>query len=57
MEQRHTRYQVPSLRARAHGLIGTAVQAAVNSARNETQDGKLIVCYGQTYREWLTHGA
>jgi hypothetical protein len=40
-----------------HGLIGAAVQAAMDSSRNETQDGRLITRYGQMYREWLTHGA
>jgi hypothetical protein len=41
----------------ARGLIGTAVQAAVDNARNETQEGQLITRYSQAYREWLSHGA
>ena len=42
---------------RAGGLIGTAVTAAIDSSRNETQDGLLISRYGQMYREWLIKGA
>jgi len=40
-----------------HGIIGTAVGAAIDSSRNETPEGRLIADYGQTYRRWLTHGA
>jgi hypothetical protein len=40
-----------------HGIIGTAVAAAIDNARNETPEGKLIALYGKDYREWLTHGA
>jgi hypothetical protein len=40
-----------------NGLIGVAVQAAIDNARHETDEGKLVASYGQTYREWLTHGA
>jgi DNA-binding CsgD family transcriptional regulator len=50
----------PDLEAFVHGgagIIGTAVQAAIDSSRNETQEDRLIANYGQTYREWLTHGA
>lgn len=39
------------------GLVGTAVQAAIDSSRNQTQEGQLIARYGEMYREWLTHGA
>jgi len=39
-----------------HGIIGTAVQAAVDSARNTKQDDILIARFGQDYRNWLTHG-
>ena len=41
----------------ARGLIGTAVQAAVDNSRNETQEGQLIARFSQNYRGWLTHGA
>ncbi|MBR1137943.1 MAG: DUF6778 family protein [Bradyrhizobium sp.] len=50
----------PELVASVHrsgGLIGTAVTAAIDNARNETQEGLLIARYGRMYREWLTHGA
>ncbi len=43
--------------ATAHGIIGTAVQAAVDSARNTTQEDMLIARFSQDYRDWLTHGA
>jgi hypothetical protein len=39
------------------GLIRTAMQAALDSSRNETPEGRLIASFGRTYREWLTHGA
>jgi hypothetical protein len=39
-----------------HGIIGTAVQAAVDSARKTNQDDMLIAKFGQDYRNWLTHG-
>ena len=32
------------------GLIRTAVQAAIDSSRNETPEGKLIANFGRTYR-------
>jgi hypothetical protein len=30
---------------------------AIDNARHETDEGKLVASYGQAYREWLTHGA
>jgi hypothetical protein len=42
---------------RAGGLIGTAVTAAIDNARNDTQEGLVIARYGQMYREWLIKGA
>ncbi len=39
------------------GVIGTAVQAAIDNSRNETPESRLIARFGQTYREWLIHAA
>jgi hypothetical protein len=39
------------------GLVGVAMQAAIDNARHETTEGKLAANYGQAYRQWLTHGA
>lgn len=39
------------------GIIRATLQAAVDSSRNETPEGRLIARYGEAYREWLTHGA
>jgi hypothetical protein len=41
----------------AHGIIGTAVQAAVDSARKTNQEDMLIDRFSQDYRHWLTHEA
>lgn len=41
----------------AHGIIGTAVQAAVDSARKTNQEDMLIARFSEDYRNWLTHGA
>jgi hypothetical protein len=40
-----------------HGIIGTAVVAAMDDSMNQTPESRLIARYGQAYREWLTHGA
>jgi len=39
-----------------NGLVGVAVQAAIDNASKQTAEGKLVASYGQAYREWLTHG-
>lgn len=49
--------QIAAFVHRAGGLIGTAVTAAIDSSRNDTQDGLVIARYGQMYREWLIKGA
>ncbi|MGJ4947582.1 DUF6778 family protein [Bradyrhizobium sp. HKCCYLS20291] len=36
-----------------NGILGTAIQAAVDQASDQTPEGKLITSYGQTYRNWL----
>jgi hypothetical protein len=41
----------------ANGVIGVAVQAAVNSAMRQTLEERLVTQYGKMYRDWLTHGA
>jgi Family of unknown function (DUF6778) len=43
--------------ASGHGIIGTAVQAAVDSARKTNQEEMLVARFSQEYRDWLTHGA
>lgn len=36
-----------------NGIVGTAVQAAIDSASEQSPADKLIVVYGQNYRDWL----
>lgn len=36
-----------------NGIVGTAVQAAIDSASAQSPADKLIGVYGQTYRDWL----
>jgi hypothetical protein len=40
-----------------HGIIGTVVQAAVDSARKTNQEDMLIARFSQDYRNWLMRGA
>ena len=36
-----------------NGIVGTAVQAAIDSASTQSPADKLIGVYGQNYRDWL----
>ena len=35
------------------GIVGTAVQAAIDNASAQSPAEKLIALYGQNYRDWL----
>jgi hypothetical protein len=48
----------PDLRAMVYagnGIVGTAVQAAIDSASAQSPADKLAGVYGQNYRDWLVH--
>jgi hypothetical protein len=50
----------PELRAAAYagqGIVGTAVQAAIDNASEQSVAEKLAVRYGELYRRWLLHQA
>jgi len=36
-----------------NGIIGTAVQAAIDNASAQSPADKLVGIYGQNYRDWL----
>jgi hypothetical protein len=36
-----------------NGIVGTAVQAAIDSSSAQSPADKLIGVYGQNYRDWL----
>ena len=40
-----------------HGVIGFAVQAAIDNSANQTPESRLIAEFGRAYRAWLTRGA
>jgi hypothetical protein len=46
----------PELRA-GQGIVGTAVQAAIDNASEQSVAEKLAVRYGELYRRWLLHQA
>jgi hypothetical protein len=39
------------------GLVGTAVQAAIDSAASRSVVDQVVDRYGQSYRGWLMHRA
>jgi pectin methylesterase-like acyl-CoA thioesterase len=39
------------------GIVGTAVQAAIDSAMPQTTTERLIAEYGRSYRTWLVRPA
>jgi hypothetical protein len=48
----------PNLRAVqvvGNGIVGTAVQAAIDSASAQNPADKLVDIYGTNYRQWLLH--
>ena len=50
----------PELRAATYagqGIVGTAVQAAIDNASEQSVAEKLAVRYGDLYRRWLLHQA
>ena len=50
----------PDLQAMAYagnGIVGAAVQAAVDNASAQSPADKLVGIYGQNYRNWLLHRA
>jgi hypothetical protein len=50
----------PELRAATYagqGIVGTAVQAAIDNASEQSVAEKLAVRYGELYRRWLLHQA
>jgi hypothetical protein len=46
---------VRAMQVVGNGILGTAVQAAIDSASEQSPADKLIALYGVNYRQWLLH--
>jgi hypothetical protein len=44
---------VRAMQVVGNGILGTAVQAAIDSASEQSPADKLIALYGVNYRQWL----